>query len=105
MDVARSQQGAVETKVRAVSEYLEREFPFCTLDEAYDAARDTHMFRIEDDDGTVLHVAAVAIEFLEGQTAEGIAVFLDRHRILDALRRAGPFPVAVTTSGLQILKR
>ena len=92
--------GATESKLQAVRDYLQREFPFATVFDSYDAGQGAHTFRLENDHGSLVHVAAIAVEVLQQETEGGLRAFFDRHRMFDALYRAGQRPVAVTLAGI-----
>jgi hypothetical protein len=92
--------GAPESKLQTVRDYLQREFPFATVLDAYDAGQAVHTFRLENDHGSLMHVAVVTVELLQQETDGALRAFLDRHRLFDALYRAGQRPVAVTLAGV-----
>ena len=91
--------GAAESKLQTVRDYLQREFPFATVLDSYDAGQAAHMFRLENDHGSLMHLAAVAVELLQQETDGGLRAFFDRHRLFEALYRAGQRPVAITYAG------
>ena len=92
--------GAAESKLQTVRDYLQREFPFVTVFDSYDAGQRAHTFRLENDHGSLVHVAAIAVELLQEESDGGLRAFFDRHRMFDALYRAGQRPIAVTSHGI-----
>ena len=96
----RYSSGAAESKLQTVRDYLQREFPFATVLDSFDAGQAAHLFRLENDHGSLMHLAAVAVELLQQETDGGLRAFFDRHRLFEALYRAGQRPVVVSYVGV-----
>jgi hypothetical protein len=93
-----------EGKLGAVKEYLQREFPTCTIYDFYEFHRAGHVFQLQDNFGKVSQVATVAVEFFEGRRDLEIRPWLEKHRLAQTMRQAGQTGVLVGNAGLQIEK-
>ena len=91
-------------KIRAVREYLQSEFPGCVLYDFYEHQRSAQMFHLQNSQGDIMHMAAVADGFFEAEPERDIRPFLERSRLAAALRDAGARSVLITSAGLQIAK-
>jgi hypothetical protein len=94
-----------EDMVRAVREYLQREFPTAVIYDFYAHDRGVQMFHLQDSHGAVIHSAIVTEEVLgEGGEAQ-LQNLLEKHKLARVLRQAGSAAVSVGKSGLKIERR
>jgi hypothetical protein len=91
-------------KIRVVREYLQSEFPGCVLYDSYEHQRAAQMFRVQNGQGDLMHVAAVSDDFFEAEAEGDIRHVLERNRLARALRDAGPSSVLITAAGLRVTK-
>jgi hypothetical protein len=94
-----------EWKVKAVREYLQREFPTAVIYDFYAHDRGAQMFHLQDSQGSVVHSASVAEDLIEECTDAQLRAFLDKHKLARVLRQAGQAGVSVTKAGLKIERR
>jgi hypothetical protein len=94
-----------ERRVATVREYLQREFPAAVIYDFYDHDRSARVFHLQDNQGSVVHTAAVAAEVFDEHTDRELRSYLDRHKFGRVLRQAGQAAVSVTRSGLKIERR
>lgn len=94
-----------ERRVSTVREYLQREFPSAVIYDFYDHERTARVFHLQDNQGSVVHTAAVAAEIFDEHTDRELRSYLDRHKFGRVLRQAGQAAVSVTKSGLKIERR
>lgn len=94
-----------EWKVKAVREYLQRDFPTAVIYDFYAHDRSSQMFHLQDNQGSVVHTAAIAEELLDELSEAQLRTFLDKHKLARVLRQAGQAGVSVTKSGLKIERR
>lgn len=89
-------------RVRAVREYLQREFPTLSLYDFHAHERGVWVFQLQDNQGVLVHTAALAEDLLDGLSESQLQVFLDKHKLVRVLRQAGQAVVSITRSGLKI---
>ncbi len=94
-----------EWKVKAVREFLQREFPTAVIYDFYAHDRGAQMFHLQDSQGSVVHSASVAEDLIEECTDAQLRAFLDKHKLARVLRQAGQAGVSVTKAGLKIERR
>jgi hypothetical protein len=94
-----------ESKIAAVKEFLHREFPLYTIYDFYEFQRNAHVFQLQDNHGKVVQLATLTVDFFEGQRDSEIRPWLEKHKLAQAMRQAGPVGVLVSQSGLTIEKR
>ncbi len=94
-----------DEKVRAVREYMQREFPTLVIYDFYAHDRGVQMFHLQDSHGALVHSAAVGEDLLDGSSDAELDTFLDKHKLARVLRQAGSAGVSVTKSGLKIERR
>ncbi len=94
-----------EGKIRAVKDYLHREFPLCTSYDFFEFQRNAHVFQLQDNQGKVAHITTLTAEFFEQQHETEIRVWLEKHRLAQTMRQAGQAGVLVSPAGLQVEKR
>lgn len=97
--------GVDETKVRAVREYLQKEFPTAIIYDFYAHDRGVQVFHLQDNQGVIVHSATVVEDLLNGVTETQLRQFFDKHKLARVLRQAGQAGVSVTKSGLKIERR
>jgi hypothetical protein len=91
-------------KVLVVREYLQREFPACTVYDFYEHQRAAQVFHLQNSQGSLMHLAAVSDDFFEAQAEGDIRRFLEKNRLARALRDAGAADVLVTPAGVRVAK-
>lgn len=94
-----------EDMVRAVREYLQREFPTAVIYDFYAHDRAVQMFHLQDSHGAVIHSASVAEEVLGDGAESQLKNLLEKHKLARVLRQAGSAAVSVTRAGLKIERR
>ena len=94
-----------EWKVKAVREYLQREFPTAVIYDFYAHDHSAQMFHLQDSQGSVIHSASVADDLLQECNEAQLRAFLDKHKLARVLRQAGQAGVTVTKVGLKIERR
>jgi len=94
-----------DEKVRAVRDYLQREFPTAVIYDFYAHDRGVQMFHLQDSHGALIHSAAIAEDLLDDSSEQQLRSFLDKHKLARVLRQAGSAGVSVTKSGLKIERR
>jgi hypothetical protein len=94
-----------EAKLRAVRDYLQREFPQCAMYDYYDFERAAHVFQLQDSHGKLSHSTAIAADVLAQHTDAAVRALLERHRVGTALRQSGAATVRVSADGLEIERR
>jgi hypothetical protein len=94
-----------EAKVRAVRDYLQREFPTAVIYDFFSHEHGVQMFHLQDSYGALVHSAAVSVDVLADLRETELSNFLEKHKLARVLRQAGTAGVAVTTSGLKVERR
>ena len=88
-----------ESKLRVVREYLQREFPTTVIYDFFAYEDGVQMFHLQNDAGTIVHVAAVAADALAGLDESAVSHFLEDYQLARLLRDAGAAGVTVTKAG------
>jgi len=91
-------------KVLVVREFLQREFPGCTVYDFYEHQRAAQVFHLQNSQGSLMHLAVVSDDFFEVQAEGDIKRFLEKNRLARALRDAGSTDVLVTPAGVRVAK-
>jgi hypothetical protein len=91
--------------VRAVRDYLQREFPTAVIYDFFSHEHGVQMFHLQDSYGALVHSAAVSVDVLADLRETELSSFLEKHKLARVLRQAGTAGVAVTTSGLKVERR
>jgi len=94
-----------ETKIGVVQNYLQREFPLCTVYDFYDFQRNAQVFQLQDNHGKVTQLITMTAEFFDAHRDLEIRAWIEKHRLAQAMRQAGQAGVLVSQAGLQIEKR
>ncbi|MEK7386760.1 MAG: hypothetical protein AABZ83_09985 [candidate division NC10 bacterium] len=94
-----------EAKIDAVKEYLQREFPLCTVYDFHEFQRSAQVFQLQDNQGKVSQLATITADFFEARRDGEIRPWLEKKKLAQALRQAGQAGVLVTSAGLQIENR
>ena len=89
-----------QEKVSAVRNYLQTEFPGCSIQEQYDPERKALCFSVSDQGSTYL--ASVTHEFLDKHEAPVIGSKLAKLTLAEHLRDLPSQPVIVTIGGLEL---
>ncbi len=98
--------GAPEVaKVRVVRNFLQHEFPTCSLYDFYEPQRSAQVFQLLTSVGSLAHEVAVTDEFFAKQSETAISLFFEQHALGRVLREAGPVDVLVLSGGLRIERR
>ncbi len=93
-----------EAKIGAVKEYLQREFPLCTIYDFHEFERSAQVFQLQDNQGKMSQLATITVDFFEARRDGEIRPWLEKKKLAQALRQAGQAGVLVTSAGLQIEK-
>ena len=89
-----------QQKIDAVRDYLEVQFPGCTVEDRYDSDRTAQVFRISCQGAT--HVTVVLRTFLDAHETTDIPITLEGFYLAEHLRDLGETPVIVTNAGLEL---
>lgn len=98
-------RGVDDAKVSAVREYLQKEFPTMVIYDFYAPDRGAHVFHLQDNQGVIVHSAAMVEDLLNGSTEAQLRQFFDKHKLGRVVRQSGQAGVLVTKSGLKIERR
>ena len=98
-------RGVDDAKVSAVREYLQKEFPTAIIYDFYAPDRGAHVFHLQDNQGVIVHSAAMVEDLLNGFTDAQLRQFFDKHKLGRVVRQSGQAGVIVTKSGLKIERR
>lgn len=82
--------------------YLRQQFPKHHISDFEEGTSRAHVFRIDGPHGHPLHYAVLGLDFLLGQTAEGLQQTLVSSGLGDKLKEAGASPVTVSKAGFSI---
>ena len=88
------------SKIEAVREYLQQEFPGAVIDEQYRAERGAHLFEMQWEGAG--YRAAVKEEFFEGREPAHIPEALTRFTLVEHLRDLPETLLVVTDRGLSL---
>lgn len=102
--LTRTPEAPDAAKVLVVREYLQQEFPGCTVYDFYEHQRAAQVFHLQNSQGSLMHQAAVSDDFFEAESERNIRRFLDKNRLARALRDAGSSDVLVTQGGIRVAK-
>ena len=102
--LTRTSEAPDAAKVLVVREYLQQEFPGCTVYDFYEHQRSAQVFHLQNSQGSLMHQAAVSDDFFEAESERNIRRFLDKNRLARALRDAGSSDVLVTQGGIRVAK-
>ncbi len=94
-----------DAKIGAVREYLNREFPLCTIYDFHEFQRGAQVFQLQDNHGKVSQQATITAEFFEARRDSEIRPWFEKAHLAQAMRQAGQAGVLVTNAGLQAEKR
>ncbi|MBI2155838.1 MAG: hypothetical protein HYV94_10445 [Candidatus Rokubacteria bacterium] len=97
--------GLDEGKVGVVREYLQREFPMCTVYDFHEFQRDGQVFQIQDSHGKVVQLLTVTGEFLDDHREGEIRAWSEKHKLAQAMRQAGQAGVLLSKAGLVVDRR
>lgn len=94
------------SKIGAIIDYFEQEFPSSTIHHKRDEQSNHHEFTIAPSPGSEAHLVLVAHQFLEAPgTGDAIKQFLDQHGCAEKTRAAGNRPILIDTQGVHFAKR
>jgi hypothetical protein len=94
-----------DAKIGAVREYLNREFPLCTIYDFHEFQRGAQVFQLQDNHGKVSQQATITAEFFEARRDSEIRPWFEKANLAQAMRQAGQAGVLVTNAGLQAERR
>ena len=79
--------------------YLRQQFPKHHIADFEEGTSRAHVFRIDGPHGHPLHYAVLGLDFLLGQTVEGLQQTLLSSGLGDKLKESGTSPVTVSKTG------
>ncbi len=82
--------------------YLRQQFPKHHITDFEEGTSRAHVFRVDGPHGHPLHYAVLGLDFLLGQTAEGLQQALASSGLGEKLKEAGASPVTVSKTGFSI---
>ncbi len=91
---------SIEESVKAVRDYLEKEFPGWVVEEWEEAGGRMRHFRVSGEGKT--HNTVVTREFFEGRPPEDIDATLTEFLLAEHLREMGTTRVFVMNAGLEV---
>jgi len=94
-----------EVKIGVVREYLQREFPLCTIYDFHEYQRGGQVFQLQDVQGNVSQLATITADFFAARDDDELRLWLEKNQLGQALRQAGQTGVVVTEAGIQAAKR
>jgi hypothetical protein len=93
--------GIDDRKIAAVREYLQREFPLCTIYDFQDHQRNGHAFVLQDRHGNIYRSTTVSAEFFDAHRSAELQGSLENLGLAPAMRRTGQAGLWVTPTGLE----
>ncbi|MDP1947960.1 MAG: hypothetical protein Q8L77_10725 [Nitrospirota bacterium] len=82
--------------------YLRQQFPKHHITDFEEGTSRAHVFRVDGPHGHPLHYAVLGLDFLLGQTTEGLQQALASSGLGEKLKEAGASPVTVSKTGFSI---
>src|SRR2546425_13272559 len=92
-------------KIAVLREYLHREFPMCTIYDFHELQGNAQVLQLQDNQGKVAYLVTIMLEFFDAHADSEVRTVLEKMRLAQAMRQAGPAGVLLTPSQLELHKR